>query len=99
MSQILLYISLIITSSASAGAVAGLSYEGNVENAVFTSVYEKSDALQMLSGFDDNIDVLANEVDNFTSIIPGNKSLPFSYVLALKSQFNSANIRAPPAIS
>jgi len=99
MSQILLYISLIITSSASAGAVTGLSYEGHVENAVITSAYEKPDALQVLSGFDDNIDVLANEVDNITSVKPGKVSLPFSFVLTSKPQFNSANIRAPPAIS
>lgn len=99
MSQLLLYISLIITLPAATGAAHEYGVKGEIEDIVFELVRDEKSTSQILSQADSDLDSLANEsgIVSVIKIKHGHSLYQSQQTLGLFQ--HGYRIRAPPLTS
>jgi len=99
MSEILLYITLIVLAPAGVGEGYELSYKSSVEGAVFSFAQEELSFSQIITGSDGDVGLLSNELIATDFGRSGYANLVYQYQPFISLQQNKDLIRAPPAVS
>jgi len=99
MSQVLLYITLIVLVPADIGEGYELSNKSSVEGAVFSFAQEELSFSQIITASDGGVDLLPNRLIAKDSGRCGYANSVYQYHPFISLQQNQGSIRAPPAVS